>query len=552
MINSILEYYQAIVNGSVTVGKWVRLWYEFIVKGLEDKSFFFDQKKANHAIKFIERHCRHHEGSLAPNLIKLELWQKALISVMFGIIDEKGNRQFREVFVVIGRKNGKTLLAAAIAAYMAYMDGEYGARIYFCAPKLDQARLCYEGFYQTILKDTDMSAMAKKRRTDIYIAESNTSAQPLAFSAKKSDGLNPQLTVCDEVAAWQGDAGLKQYEVIKSALGARRQPLVLSISTANFISDGIYDELVKRSTAVIMGTSKERRLAPFLYIIDDAEKWNDINELQKSLPNLGVSVSVDYMLEEISVAEGSLSKKAEFLTKYCNIKQSSSTAWLSTQALKKCFSNDYTPADFRHTYAVGGVDLSRTTDLTAACLVVERDDILYFFTHFWLPSSKKEEATARDGLPYEIYEKRGFLTFSDGEMVDYMDVETWFESMMKQYEILPVYIGYDKAMANYFVSDMERKGFRLDDVRQGFNLSSTIDDVEGRIKGGQLQCADDNDLMKVHMMDVAVQSSEKDKKRMIAKIARNSHIDGVAALLDAVCMRHAHWNEIGAQISNKR
>lgn len=295
--NFILAYYQAIQNGDVTVGTWIKKWYEYLVKGLENKLFFFDQKKANRAIKFIQNHCRHHEGALAPNLITLELWQKALISTLFGIVDSTGCRQFREAFVVIGRKNGKTLLAAAIASYMAYMDCEYGARIYFCAPKLDQARLCYEGFYQTILKDDDMSAMAKKRRTDIYISDSNTSAQPLAFSAKKSDGLNPHLTVCDEVAAWQGDAGLKQYEAIKSALGARRQPLVLSISTANFISDGIYDELFKRSTAVLMGTSKETRLAPFLYMIDDVDKWNDINELRKSMPNLGVSVSVDYMLE---------------------------------------------------------------------------------------------------------------------------------------------------------------------------------------------------------------------------------------------------------------
>jgi phage terminase large subunit-like protein len=234
------------------------------------------------------------------------------------------------VFVEIGRKNGKTLLAAAIAAYMMYMDGEYGARVYMVAPKLDQSRLCFNAFQQMIMKEPELNDITKKRRTDIYVADSNSSAQPLAFSYQRSDGLNPQLTVCDEIASWPaGDAGNKQYEVLKSALGARKQPMLLSISTAGYVRDGIFDEIFRRSQAVIMGTSRETRLAPFLYQIDDANKWNDITELKKANPNLGVSVSVDYLLEEIAVAEGSLPRKMEFLTKMANVPQNSSCAWLS-------------------------------------------------------------------------------------------------------------------------------------------------------------------------------------------------------------------------------
>ena len=323
MMNEILAYYQAIQDGTVLVGRWVKLFYQYIVNGLEKGSFFFSPKKAKVAIKFIEAFCRHHEGELAPQLIKLELWQRALISVLFGIMDKDGNRQFREAFIVMGRKNGKTLLAAAISCYCAFLDGEYGGRIYFAAPKLKQAGLCYEAFYQMLDKDPSLSKLAKKRRSDIYIPETNTTAEPLAFNAKKSDGLNISLCVADEVASWQGDAGLKMYEVLKSSFGARRQPLLLSISTAGYQNDSTYDELMKRATAVLMGSSKETRFAPILYTIDDVALWNDLNELKKANPNLGVSVSYDYMLEEIAVAEGSLSKRAEFLTKYCNIKQSS-------------------------------------------------------------------------------------------------------------------------------------------------------------------------------------------------------------------------------------
>jgi uncharacterized protein (TIGR00255 family) len=234
-----------------------------IVDGLQQKRFFYDQKKASKVIRFCENFCRHHEGPLAPQLIRLELWQKAFLSVIFGIVDADGSRTFREIVLQIGRKNGKTLLAAAISAFEMFMDDEYGARLYFVAPKLDQSRLCFNAFMQMIMKEPELSDLAKKRRTDIYVASSNSSAQPLAFSYQKSDGLNPSLTVCDEIASWPGDPGLKQYEVLKSALGARRQPMLLSISTAGYVNDGIFDELIKRSTAVIMGTSKESRLAPF-------------------------------------------------------------------------------------------------------------------------------------------------------------------------------------------------------------------------------------------------------------------------------------------------
>ena len=195
----ILAYYQKICNGSVIVGKWIRDWYTMVVVGLQEKRFFFDQKAANKVITFCEEFCRHHEGALAPGLITLETWQKAFISVIYGVKDANGDRQFREVVLQIGRKNGKTLLAACLSAYEMFMSEEYGARLYFVAPKLDQSRLCFNAFSQMIMKEPELSDLAKKRRTDIYVASSNSSAQPLAFSYQKSDGLNPSLTVCDEI-----------------------------------------------------------------------------------------------------------------------------------------------------------------------------------------------------------------------------------------------------------------------------------------------------------------------------------------------------------------
>jgi phage terminase large subunit-like protein len=548
----ILTYYQRMTDGTETVGHWIREWYQYIVTGLQEKKFFLDRKKASKAIRFCETFCRHHEGPLAPGLIKLELWQKALLSVIFGIMDDNGDRQFREVFVEIGRKNGKTLLAAAIASYMMYMDGEYGARVYFVAPKLDQSRLCFNAFQQMIMKEPELSDLTKKRRTDIYVASSNSSAQPLAFSYQKSDGLNPLLTVCDEIASWSGDPGLKQYEVLKSALGARRQPMILSISTAGYARDGIFDEIFRRSTAVIMGTSKETRLAPFLYQIDDVEKWNDINELKKANPNLGVSLGVDYLLEEIAVAEGSLPRQVEFLTKMANVPQNSSCAWLTAQDVKKCFGGSMTLNDLRHSYALGGIDLSLAVDLTAAVVVIEKDGISWFDVMFFMPENKVAEATARDGLPYDIYRQRGLLTVCGENTVDYHAVHEWFRTLERDYEILPLKVGYDRYSAAYLVQDMQADGFTMESVSQGSNLTGVLIDMEGMIKDGRLRCIGDNDLMKIHMLDAALKFEDGTNRRRLIKISAKAHIDGMAALSDAICMRHNYYEELAGQLSNKR
>lgn len=548
MINYIYEYYQKICDGSIVVGKWIRLVYDIIIDDIKNKKYTYDAKKAKKAILYIENYCRHHEGELAPQHLKLELWQKALVSCIFGLVDDDGNRHYREIMVIIARKNGKSLLASAISSYMLFLD-DYGARVYFVAPKLQQANLCYDALYQMIKKEPELSRMTKKRRTDIYVDSTNSSAMPLAFNAKKSDGLNVSFGCCDEISSWAGDAGLKQYEVLKSSVGARRQPLLFSISTSGYVNDSIYDELMKRATRFLLGDSKESRLLPFLYMIDDIEKWNDINELQKSNPNLGVSVSVQYLLEEIAIAEGSLSKKSEFITKYCNLKQNSSLAWLSSKVVNASMCNALSLDDFRGCYCVGGIDLSQTTDLTCANVTIEKDGILYVFAKFWLPEAKLEEAIARDGIPYDVYIQRGILATSGENFVDYHDCFDWFRMLVEEYEILPLQIGYDRYSAQYLVQDMKTYGFHMDDVYQGDNLWGVIQETEGLLKDGKIKIGD-NDLLKIHLLDTAIKMSLERGRGRIIKVNNNSHIDGVASLLDSMTVRQKWHTEIGEQLKN--
>lgn len=572
--NYILTYYQQIKNGTVTVGHWIELLYDYLINGLEEKLFFFDQKKANDAIEWIEKHCFHVIGSLAPNNFKLEVWQRALISCLFGIVDQNGKRQFREVVLIVARKNGKSLLASAIAKYLWY-NGGYGSRVFCLAPKLDQADLVYDSIWQMTqldpewqelkekiqaskdvrgVKTMDDSDLARHTMTDLRIPASNSIVKKIAFSAKKSDGFDPLLTICDEIAAWEGDKGLKQYEVMGSAIGAREigdnPGIILSCSTAGYINDSIYDELLKRSTAFLMGNSKEKRLLPFLYIIDDVEKWNDLNELRKSNPNWNVSVSADFFLEEIAKAEGSLSKRKEFIAKYANIKQNSSLAWLPSEAIQKASGKHLKLEDFRGSYCVAGLDLSQTTDLTAAVVVIEKDGELYIFAKFWLPAEKIEEATARDGLPYDIYIQRGILEASGENFIDYHDCYKWLTSLVEDYEILPLRVGYDRYSAQYLVQDLEAYGFMMDDVYQGNNLWPVLQEMEGLIKDGRLHIGD-NDLLKVHLLNAAIKMDVQRGKGKLVKISPEAHIDGCAALADAMTVKQKWTAEDGERLKNE-
>ena len=551
--NSILAYYQGIHDGSIYVGKWIRLLYEMIMDGLEDHTWFFNQKKAAMAIKFIERFCHHYKGKLAPQRVKLELFQRAALSCIFGIVDGDDLRQFDECLWVEGRKQGKTLVAAGIENYFAYGCGEFGSEIYFLAPKLAQSNLCYSSFKFNMEHEPALKKRTKSTKENgLYIAESNTTIQKLPFAEKTSDGFNPMSWVGDEIAAWVGDKGLKQWEVMTSGTGARAEPFGLAISSAGYEREGLYDEMFRRGTAVLNGTSREKKLLPIIYKIDDPNKWDDINELRKSLPGLGVTVPVKFILNEIDKAHESLSKKREFITKYACEPQSSSAAWLTAQDVNKCFSETgKTLEDFRHTYALGGIDLSMTTDLTANIVLIQKGETVWFFTRFYMPKNKLEEAKERDGIPYDKYVEQGYLILSGDNVVDYHDVETFYQDLVKKYEILPQKNGYDRYSAAFLIQDLEGMGFHCESVSQGSNLTGVIIDTEGMIKDGRLKSAEENNLMKIHMMDSALKYDETNRRRLV-KVSSTAHIDGMAALLDAMTMRRNYYNELEQLLRNER
>ena len=555
--SAIIQYWNEINNGGINAGKWIRLLYDVILQGLQEKRWFYDHYLAENAMMFIERYSHHYRGKLAPGRLVLDLWERACISLIFGIVDADGKRQFVEVFWLIGRKCGKTLLAAAIACYMAYAAGEFGSEIYFLAPKLDQADLCYGAFEFNVHAEPELDSITKSTKyRGLMIQERNTNVKKLAFTSKKSDGYNPQFYCADEVAAWPGVAGLRQWEVMVSGTGAREEPLGMAISSGGYENDGLFDELMKRGTGFLMGHSKETHILPIIYMVDDPKKWDDMEELEKALPGLGSSVPRWFIEREIVTAHASISKEIEFKTKYANLKQTLSTAFLRAEDINKAFGWRMPMEELKGKYVVGGYDLSQVIDLTAAGFICEIDGILWVKAHFWMPRNRLEEATKRDGVPYEIYIRKGFLSLSGDEFVDFNDVLNWFMDLVRKYKIYPLMIGYDRWSAMELNQKLTEKHFKTDSVTQGFNLSNVIDQFEGLIREGKIRDMDDNDLLKMHLADSAMKMESGENRahprKTLVKISSKAHVDGMAMLLCALAMRVFKWDKLGSRLQNKQ
>lgn len=545
--NYILQYYQAISDGSENVGKLVKLAYEYVLDGLQDHSFYYNHKKAIRPIRFMESFVHHSKGK--TGLLKLELWQKAFLSCVFGLVNGEDLRQFKEIVLSTGRKSGKTLLISGIADYILYCDDDYGKEIYFTATKKEQAELCYSAFYQTILKEPELRRLIMKRRSDVYLPSTNSSAKMLTSNYTTADGLNSSLNVCDEFAAWKGTQGLNLYSTLTSGTLSRKEPLTIAISTANRVNDGVYDTLYTRSTRLLMGGSEETAFLPFIYQIEDLSKWNDINELKKANPNLGVSIPVKTILEEIQKAEGDPQAKNEFLVKVANVKQNASTAWISTADIKKTEGHHLKLEDFKDKYCVVGIDLSQTTDLTSACVVVEDKGKINIISHFWLPSARIEEAILRDQVPYDKYIAQGIMDTSGENYIDYEDVFNWVMDLRLKYDIYPLFIGYDRYSAQYLVKQLSQV-YQCEDVYQGDNLYPIMLELEGLIKDGRINIGDNN-LLKMHLLNSAIKISEERGRGRLVKLNPKLHIDGTAALLCAMTMRNKYYLEYEPQFKNE-
>lgn len=541
-MNYILQYWEAIESGKVLVSKRVRKQYQKLVDEIRNPGkYLFDEEKANRPIQFIETFCKHSKGEWAGKPLKLELFQKAYISALFGFIHpETGLRRYRESLFYVARKNGKSSLLAGIALYMMIADGEGGAMIYSTATKKDQAALIFEETHNMVKQSPDLSRHIKKRKTDLYFPATLSSFKPLGKNSDTLDGLNAHCVIMDEL---HGVKDRNLYEVMKQSMSARRQPLLIMITTAGFIRESIFDDMYSYACGIVDGIFQDDTFLPILYELDDREEWLDPTKWQKANPGLGTIKKMEDLLQKVEKAKNSPKDISGLLTKDFNIRETVSSAWLSFQDINN--EETFDLERFRGSYAIGGADLSITTDLTAATLLFldKETEKRYVHQMYWLPRENFEKRVQLDKIPYDKWYQQGLLRLCNGNTINYSDVTAWFLEMLHDYDITPLWIYYDSYSAKYWVEEMESYGFKMVRAIQGAKTLS----LPMQMMGADLQAKrinyNNHPILKWNLTNVGVQTDRNGNIVPVKNQAAKMRIDGAASLLDAYVGLFEHYEE---------
>ncbi|MFS8630656.1 MAG: terminase large subunit, partial [Bacillales bacterium] len=427
--------------------------------------WIFDLEKATQPIEFIERFCKHSKGKWIGKPVKLELFQKAKIQAVDGVVHrDTGLRRCREVFTLVGRKNGKSTEKAATGVYMMIGDGEGGAEVYSVATKKDQSRIVFTEAVNMVAQSPALSKHVKKRKSDLYFPVTFSKFEPLAADSNSLDGLNVHNGIMDELHAIK-DRNL--YDVIKQAMSAREQPLLDMITTAGFVRENIFDNIYNYACKVLDGIIEDDRFMAFIYELDDRSEWTDFGMWEKANPGLGTIKDYNELAANVERAKNDPDFLPTVLTKDFNVRDTVTGTWLTFDQINN--EETFTMDDIRNTYAVGGVDLSSTTDLSCATLLLMKpgSEKKYALQQYFLPSELLEERVREDKIPYDRWAERGLLTLCEGNKVNYSDVTAWFEKMLNEYGIHPIWIGYDPWNSQYWVDEMKERGFEMEKVRQG-------------------------------------------------------------------------------------
>lgn len=548
----LVQYWNEIDSGqTVTSDKVKRQMAELIaIKNGSSKEFHYDPILANRPIIFIEKFCKQSKGKTGQP-VKLELFEKAIICSIFGFIDEKGYRMVSEIFIDMGRKNGKSTLIACIGLYCFVADGEGGPEIDCVSTKRDAARIVFNEAKNMVLQSPELRAIIKPHVLDLWCQSNLGIYRPLSSDSNTLDGLNPSVCILDECHAIK-DRNL--YDVTKQALSAesRKQPLYIIITTAGFVRDGIYDELYEYAEHVLNGDVEDYRFISFIYELDSVDEWLDESKWIKANPGLGTIKSIEKLRSNVNRALVEIDYRATVWTKDFNLKNVIAATWLKWEQIDN-------PATFdmeliRNTYAIGGADLSSVADLTCGTLLIRRrnDETIYILQHYFLPESKMEEnevATSKEA-PYEKWRQQGLLTVCPGEMVKYSYVTAWFKQMKDEYQIDIFKLGFDRAMADYWVDEMVNIfGDVMESVPQGAKTWTMPMKEMGAVLSEHRINYNNNPIFKWCLSNTAVKSQGTLDSIEPVKIQRKRRIDGMVSALNAyviyVKYRNDYLNMVG-------
>lgn len=538
--NWIAAYHAKITSGEITVGEKVRKLYEHLTQKLEDKSgqYVFDEERANHAIIFIERFCKHSKGKWAGEPVLLELWQKALLSALFGFVDrETERRQYRELLLIVARKNGKSTLAAGIGVYMLMADGESGPEIYSAATKRDQAKIIWSESVRMIQKSPALGKRCKCLVSKIRCGFNDGVFAPLASDTNNQDGLNIHGALIDELHAIKDK---NTYDVLVDGMSAREQPLCVITSTAGTVRDNIYDLKYDEGASIVAGYGDpegyhDETVLPVIYELDKRSEWTDSACWQKANPALGTIKSTEQLQGKVERAKANSIYVKNLLCKDFNVRETATEAFLTFEQLNN---EAVFELDALHPrYAIGGIDLSATTDLTCATLLfkVADDKAIYVRQMYWIPEDLLQKRVHEDRVPYDVWQKRGFLRTSPGNFIDYRLIVEWFQEQQVQHDIYLYKVGYDSWSAKYFVQNMQDVFGEtvMQPVIQGKKtLSGPMKSLAADLEAKAINYGN-NPVLKWCMANVCIDIDRNGNIQPTKGIGAKHRIDGFASLLDA-------------------
>ena len=547
-MNCIVQYNDLLERGEIPAGRRIKTIYaRLAAESLQvGGKYAFDEEKANRPIEFIERFCRHSKGEWAGQPVRLELFQKAFIQALFGFVDrETGLRRYREAFFLVGRKNGKSTLLAGLALYMLIADGEGGAEVYSTATKYAQARLLFDECHNMVKQSPDLSRHMKKRKSDLYYVPGMAKLQPLSRNSDSLDGLNASFVIMDEL---HGVKDRNLYEVMRQSQSARRQPLLVMITTAGTVRECIFDDMYNHACAVADGAITDDTFLPILYELDRRDEWMEPDAWMKANPSLGAIKKRDDLAIKVQRAKQNPVELSGVLCKEFNIRETVQSAWLSFEAIN-C-TDMFDMEEFRGAYCIGGVDLSITTDLTCASLLMMKrgSDKKYVAQMYWLPADSLQERVKRDKIPYDKWFERGLLRLCAGNSISYSDVTQWFVDMVKQYELFPAWVYYDSYSARYFVEEMQMQGFNMVRCIQGAKTLSLPMQMLGTDLQAHRVNYNNNPILKWCLTNTGIQTDRNGNIVPVKNQSPKQRIDGTAALLDCYVGLYEHYNEFTGAI----
>ncbi len=552
------EYYEYLKENPSRANKEIKTVYDKIITDLkqgkvvvkynsikeeeEEFVYVFDLARANRPIDFIEKYCYHSKGESAGKPFKLELWQKAFIQASYGFVEKTTRlRKYNKIVLFIGRKNGKSTLAAALGLYHMLFENESGAECYSIATKKDQAKIVWEEALSMVARspvlkkrtDTKVTGLFKKKDKDTFF-------KALASDSATLDGLNAYFVACDEIHAWRD---MNLYNVMYDSMAFRKEPMILETSTMGTVRESVFDNEYNYFKRVLAGYRNDidgivdETVLPFIYELDSRDDIKNEEMWFKANPGLGTIKRYDFIKSKVEKAENDIQEYSNLLCKDFNIRTTDSMRWLDFNDIN----NEETYSDFTDTYCIGGADLSSTTDLTCATLIAEREGKVLVKQMYWIPSDNLEAKIKDDKIPYDKWYERGYLRLSEGNTINYGDITQWFIEQVGM-GLRPIWVGYDSWNANYWKDEMESYGFDMVEVRQGAKTMS------GPMKqmGADLQAKkinyNNNPILKWCLTNTAIKEDENGNIRPI-KDKQRARIDGAVSLLDAYVIYQDKYTE---------